>query len=90
MGRWYKACFLKCDGKYKKKFDNFFSFLNLTIQIARKLGNQWYYFKTLKISAQDFWRFSTQLKLFIDMFSLLMETSECLLKIDHCGKLWRL
>ena len=46
MGRWYKACFLKCDGKYKKKFDNFFSFLNLTIQIARKLGNQWYYFKT--------------------------------------------
>lgn len=68
----------------------FFSFLNLTIQITRKLGNQWYYFKTLKISAQDFWRFSTQLKLFIDMFSLLMETSECLLKIDHCGKLWRL
>lgn len=41
MGRWYKACFLKCDGKYKKKFDSFFfSFLNVTIQIARKLGNQ--------------------------------------------------
>lgn len=26
MCRWYKACFLKCDGKYKTKFDNFFNF----------------------------------------------------------------
>lgn len=38
MGRWYKACFLKCDGKYRKKFDNFFFIFEFNYPNNQKAG----------------------------------------------------